>query len=155
MIKLIVFDLDGVFTDGKIYVISDGKHFKSYTGKDTYALKLLKEKGIKTGLLTAHDSPCLDGMIHLVPRMDYLSKGKYEKLGILDGWRKKEGLVWEEVGYIGDDLPDLPCIEKVGFSGCPADAIEAIKEKASYICKNRGGDGAVREFVEFILKKKL
>ena len=149
-IKFVVFDLDGVFTDGKIYIM-ENSHFKCYNAKDTYGLKLLRQNNIKTGLITAHDSKVLSNMEHIISRMDYISKGHYNKVDVLKDWLKKEKLSWEETAYIGDDLPDLPVIQKVGFSACPNNAINEIKKNVDLICKNKGGDGAVREFCEKII----
>ena len=151
-IKFVVFDLDGVFTDGKIYIM-EKTHFKCYNGKDTYGLKLLRENNIKTGLITAHDSEVLQNMEHIIDRMDYVSAGKYKKLYVLQEWLQKNNISLNETAYIGDDLPDLPVLEKVGFSACPSNAIDIIKNNVDYICNNKGGDGAVREFCEFILNK--
>ncbi len=150
-IKFVVFDLDGVFTDGKIYVSSTDT-FKCYNGKDSYALKLLNNKNILTGLITAHDTNLLKKMEHIYPRMNYVSAGNYDKLTVLDNWLAELKLSYEQVAYIGDDIPDIAIIEKVGFSACPADAVEEVKKVVKYVCKNKSGDGAVREFVSIILE---
>lgn len=153
-IKFVVFDLDGVFTDGKIYIM-ENSHFKCYNGKDTYGLKLLREKNIKTALITAHDSKVLQNMEHLIPRMDFVAAGHYKKIDVLNKWLNDMNISLHETAYIGDDLPDLPVLEKVGFSACPSNAINIIKENVDYICKNKGGDGAVREFCELIISKYI
>lgn len=152
-IKLVVFDLDGVFTNGKIYVTSNGTHIKCYNGKDTYGIKLLQSAGIQTGLITAHTADVLQHMEHIYNRMDMISSGSYEKLSILSDWKTNFKLTWDEIAYMGDDLPDLECIQAVGLSACPNDAVDTIKINASYICNNNGGNGAVREFCEKILNK--
>lgn len=149
-IKFVVFDLDGVFTDGKIYVL-ENQHMKCYNGKDTYALKLLLQNGYKTGLITAHDSTVLQNMEHIVTRMDYVSKGHYQKTEVLNNWLSELNFKYENVAYIGDDLPDLPILKLVGFSACPNNAVSIIKENVDYICREDGGNGSVREFVELIL----
>ncbi len=153
-IKFVVFDLDGVFTDGKIYIM-ENTHFKCYNGKDTFGLKLLRENNIKTGLITAHDSKVLQNMEHLIPRIDYLSAGHYKKITVLQEWLKENNFSLSETAYIGDDLPDLPVLEKVGFSACPSNAITEIKNTVDYLCKNRGGDGAVREFCDYIINNLI
>ena len=108
-ISSIIFDLDGVFTDGKIYIMDDS-HFKCYNGKDTYGLKLLRNNNIRTGLITAHNTPILENMEHIVSRMDYISKGHYNKLDIVQKWIDKEKLDWSNVAYIGDDIPDIAVV---------------------------------------------
>jgi len=124
---------------------------KCYNGKDTYALKLLLQNGYKTGLITAHDSTVLQNMEHIVTRMDYVSKGHYQKTEVLNNWLSELNFKYENVAYIGDDLPDLPILKLVGFSACPNNAVSIIKENVDYICREDGGNGSVREFVELIL----
>ena len=150
-IKLAIFDYDGVFTDGKIYVDENGIKTKCYNGKDSFGLKLLKEKGIKTALITADDSDCVRKATHVISRMDMTSIGKYEKLEVLNNWIKELNISYEEISYIGDDLFDIPVLEKVGLSGCPFDAIDEVKNVCNVICKKGAGEGCVREFIGYIL----
>lgn len=152
-IKFVVFDLDGVFTDGKIYATRDGQ-MKCYNGKDTYGIKLIRDKNVKTGLITAHNFDGLDMMNHIVDRMDYVCKGKYNKIDVLDDWLKKLGLTYNDVAYIGDDIPDIPVMSVVKFSACPNNAVNSVKEVSKYICRDKGGDGAVREFCEYLIDKE-
>ena len=149
-----VFDLDGVFTDGKIYVLKNSI-MKCYNGKDSYGLKLLRNKGIKTGLITSHDTPVVDNMSHIIDRMDYISKGSYTKIEILNQWIKELDINYDEVAYIGDDLNDMIIMSKVGLCACPLNAVQDIKNISSYICKNKSGDGAVREFCELLISKYI
>lgn len=153
-IKFVAFDLDGVFTDGKIYV-DDQKQLKCYNGKDSYGLKLLGDKNIKTGLITAHDTPLLKNMEHIYPRMDYISSGNYNKKEVLDGWKDQLNLEYNEIAYIGDDLPDKEILEIVGFSACPNDAHISIKNIVKFISRQKGGNGAVREFIDYIIENLL
>ena len=153
-IKFVCFDLDGVFTDGKIYV-DEYKHLKCYNGKDSYGLKLLKDKNIHTGLITAHETPLLKNMEHIISRMDYIYSGKYNKKEILDQWKEKLNIDYNEIAYIGDDLPDKEILEIVGFSACPNDAHNSIKKIVKFICKKNGGNGAVREFIDYIVENLL
>jgi 3-deoxy-D-manno-octulosonate 8-phosphate phosphatase (KDO 8-P phosphatase) len=154
-IKLVLFDLDGVFTDGKIYVSDNNQQIKCYNGKDTYGLSLLKNKNIKTGLITAHDTIIVDNMEHIVSRMDFISKGSYNKLDVFEKWKNELNLNYNEIAYIGDDLPDIDILNKVKVSACPNDAIQDVKNIVYYICKNNGGDGAVREFCNYIINNCL
>lgn len=153
-IKFVVFDLDGVFTDGKIYASESGQ-MKCYNGKDTYGLKLLKNKNIKLGLITAHDFSGLSSMCHIVDRMDYISKGKYDKLVVLKKWLTELNIDLNNVAYIGDDLPDIPILKSVKFSACPSNAVHQVIKSVDYVCKNKSGDGAVREFCEIILSSYI
>jgi len=87
--------------------------------------------------------------------MDDIIMGKYDKIMELMRLKIKYNLEFSEIAYIGDDLPDLPCIKKVGFSACPNDAVSDIKKNVDYICKKIGGDGAVREFVKYLINNNL
>jgi 3-deoxy-D-manno-octulosonate cytidylyltransferase len=154
-IKLVVFDLDGVFTDGKIYTDNNNTVFKSYNGKDSFALKLLKSKNIKTGLITADSMDVVKNMKHIHQRMDYVAADTFNKLPVLEQWMKQEQLDFSTVAYIGDDLPDIEILSKVRFSACPQDAVEEVRDVVNYVCKNKGGQGAVREFVNCLINSGL
>ena len=154
MIRFIVFDFDGVFTDGKFYFDNDDNVKKCYNAKDAYSLKLIKKYDIKCGIITNDKVISIEHAPHIFNRLDKVSLGSDKsKLDILDGWLDEYGFTYEDVAYIGDDLPDIPVLKQVAFSGCPIDAVTDVKEVSDYICKNRGGDGAVREFVDLIIKK--
>lgn len=154
-IKLVIFDLDGVFTDSKIYIDEKNNLTKCYNGKDSYALKLLIKRNIKTALITAHMTDCVKYMSHIVERMDYFVMGKYNKVSELYNLQEKFKLNLNEIAYIGDDLPDLECMKLVGFSACPIDAVNDVKNYVNYVCTKKGGDGAVREFVEYLINNNL
>ena len=94
-------------------------------------------------------------MYHIIKRMDYISKGSYTKIEILDNWMKELKINYNEIAYIGDDLNDREIISRVGFSACPSNAVEDIKHISDYICKNKSGDGAVREFSELLISRYI
>jgi YrbI family 3-deoxy-D-manno-octulosonate 8-phosphate phosphatase len=150
-IKLVVFDFDGVFSD-KIYVSCDNKFTKSYNSKDSYALKLLKDKGIKIGITTGCDKDIINNIDKIIGRVDFISQGDYKKIDKIKEWCEYLQIDLDNVAYIGDDLFDSDFMDLVGFSACPSDAIKECKDKSDYICFNKGGDGAVREFSEKILE---
>lgn len=169
-IKLVVFDFDGVFTDGKFYFhntinnntnntanINNSNNnitnvSKSYNGKDAYALKILKNNNIKSGIITNDKVVSIENAPHIFDRLDKVSLGSDKpKLDILNEWLNELEITYNNVAYIGDDLPDIPILEKVGFSACPNDAIKKVKSVCKYICENNGGNGAVREFVDLII----
>ena len=152
MIKLVVFDFDGVFSDGKFIFNDKNDVYKSYNATDAYSLKMLKNNNINCGIITNDKIISIENAPHIFNRLNKVSIGSDNpKLEILDQWIKEYNLTYAEVAYIGDDLPDIPILQKVGFSACPNDAVEDVKRISKYICKNKGGDGAVREFVEHIL----
>ena len=160
-IKFAIFDFDGVFTDGKCFFDNNNKIIKYYNIKDGMGISELKKNNIKTGLLSSYKSKFelqLNDNIsiqnlkeHL--NFDYFHIGKGNKLEILNNWLDENNIKYDEVAYIGDDINDLCILELVGLSGCPNNAIDECKEIVSYVCKKNGGEGCVREFIDYILKK--
>ena len=153
MIKFIVFDFDGVFSDSKFYFDKFNNITKTYNAKDAYALKILKEYNIKCGIITNDKIISIKHAPHIFDRLDKVSLGSDKpKLDILNEWLYEYGFTYQNVAYIGDDLPDIPILKKVGFSACPNDAVDEVKKNSQYICKNKGGDCVVREFVDLIIQ---
>jgi len=151
-IKYLVMDVDGTLTDGKIYMSSSGEAFKAFDIKDGYGIAdILPKYSIIPAIITARESQIV--------------LNRAEELGIshvYQGCRDKLSKLREicddelsTVAFIGDDLPDLEVMmavkEAKGLVGCPADAVEAVKSVADYVCEKSGGDGAVREFIEWLV----
>ena len=159
MIKFVVFDFDGVFTDGKCYFDSSNTIIKYYNIKDGMALSILKNNNIKTGLISSYNTNKniinkeIDNEIINHLNFDYKFIGKKNKIDILNEWLVILDLSYNNVAYIGDDINDIDIIKKVGLSACPSDAIEDCKNIVNYICQNKGGNGCIREFVDFIINK--
>ena len=148
--KLFVMDVDGTLTDGKIYMSSGGEIFKAFDVKDGCGIKnILKEKGIKTVIITGRNSEIVRNRAEEL-EIDYLYQNVGNKLMCLEHLAKEIPCSLEEVVYIGDDINDLACLEKVGFSCCPADAHDDVKNVVKYVAKLKGGQGAVRECIDFI-----
>lgn len=153
MIKLIVFDFDGVFSNSTFYFDNNDNIKKTYNAKDAYSLKIMKKYDIKSGIITNDKVISIEHAPHIFDRLDKVSLGSGEpKIEVLDRWINDYDISYNEVAYIGDDLPDISVLEKVGFSACPNDAVDNVKNVVKYICKNKGGEGAVREFVDLIIK---
>lgn len=159
MIKFVIFDFDGVFTNGKCYFDKDNNVIKRYDVKDGMALALLREHNIKTGLISAYNMKKKllftenDVNNEIIDHLgfDYRHVGGSNKMEVLNQWLTELNLSYNEIAYIGDDINDIPLLEKVGFSACPNDAINECKNIVDYVCEKKGGDGCVREFVELIL----
>jgi 4-hydroxy 2-oxovalerate aldolase len=151
MIKLVCIDFDGVFSD-KTYISSDKIITKSVNPKDTYGLKLLKNNNFKIGIVSACDSNIITNFSKIVSRIDFLSQGNYEKLDVIKKWCSELNIELSNVAYIGDDVFDSSFMNLIGFSACPCDSVKECLTAADYICKNKGGDGAVREFIEIIIE---
>lgn len=158
-IKFVVFDYDGVFSDGKCYFDKTGNVHKYYDVKDGMALGILKKSNIKIGLISSYKTNksilIQDKMAdaHLIDHLgfDYIFIGKGNKKLILESWLKEIGITMKEVAYIGDDINDIILQKEVGYSACPNDAVHECKNVVDYICNNKGGEGAVREFVDSIV----
>ena len=155
MIKIICFDFDGVFTNGKIYE-ENGCINKYYDVKDGMGLSLLREHEILTCLISNYKSQFQvkynNSIIIEHLKFDIISIGNNNKLETLNDILLKHNLNWDEVAYIGDDINDIQVMMKVGYSACPNDAVQECKNIVNYICNKKGGEGCVREFIDIILK---
>jgi arabinose-5-phosphate isomerase len=162
-IKLVIFDFDGVFTDGKCYFDTNSNIKKYYNIKDGMGLKILKDHEIKTGLISSYSTDKnillneLDVNKAIVSHLNFDFKyiGKEKKINILNTWLNELNISYENVAYIGDDINDIEILRLVKFSVCPADAVEECKQVVDYVCVNKGGDGCVREFVELIVSNNM
>lgn len=152
-IKCVLTDSDGVLTDGGMYYSENGDELKKFNTKDGMGFKLLREAGIITGIITGEN-------IELVRRraekmkVDEVFLGIQDKMKILDEICSKYNLDYEEIAYIGDDINDLEVIKTVGLGCTVNDGMQCVKEVAKLITNAKGGEGAVREIVEMILKAK-
>lgn len=152
-IKLFATDCDGVLTDSGMYYTDDGDVMKKFNTKDGMGFSLLKNQGILTAILTGENSKAvLKRAEKLQIKEVYL--GCKNKIEAMEKILSKYNLSFENVAYIGDDLNDLDLLKKVGFSFSVADAIEEVKSAVDYVTKCNGGNGAVREAIDYILHKK-
>lgn len=151
-IKLLILDVDGVMTDGKIYYGNFGDELKTFDVKDGFGIALLKRAGIETVIITAKKSK--------VARLRAKDLGirwvyeNYSKLKVFNKVLKKFRITKEEVCFIGDDLIDIPILKNTGLSVTVPQAVQEVKAVASYITKANAGCGAVREICELILKSQ-
>ena len=156
-------DVDGTLTDGKIYMGVDGEAFKAFDIKDGYALHtLLKEHGISPVIITARKSPMVEHRCKELGVTE-IHQGIMNKLDCLKGILEKYSSADQQydlsnVAYIGDDLLDLQCMRPIseagGIAGCPSNAVKEVIAACSYVAPNRGGEGAVREFAEYLINEK-
>ncbi len=152
-IELILSDVDGVLTDGSIIYNNQGIETKSFHVRDGLAIQLWKRAGYRFGLITSRTS-------HIVKvraaelGIDFLRQGSEDKLGKAMEVMAECGLSAERVCYIGDDLPDIPVMKRVGLAVAVADAEKEVRDRAAYVTRLPGGRGAVREVVELLLKAK-
>ncbi|PIE40637.1 MAG: phenylphosphate carboxylase subunit delta [Gammaproteobacteria bacterium] len=149
-VKIAVFDVDGVMTDGALYYSSKGDELKAFNVKDGLGIKLLQKHGIKTAIITGRSSELVNRRANELG-FDYWYQGREDKITALNELLSDIGMQLEDVGYMGDDLPDLPAIRHAGFGATVADGTQLVLKHADWISNHRGGHGAVREFCEFIL----
>jgi len=149
-IKMLVLDVDGVLTDGGMYVMSSSQA-KKFNVKDGLGITMAQEAGIIVGIISAsknHTIITTRANMLKIP-MKYVSVGRKDKLSVLSGWITKLGFGFDEVAYIGDDLTDIPVLKMVGHPACPADAVIKVKAVPEIqILDRKGGDACVREFID-------
>mgnify|MGYP001155849526 FL=1 len=153
-IKIVLNDVDGIWTDGKLnfFLTPDGKveEMKSFNALDGIAVMLLRSSGIKSGIITGRRHETTVSRARKL-RTDYFYQGFLTKTGPLEDVLKRENLSAEEVAFIGDDLTDLPLLERVGLAATVPNAVPAVKEAAHYVTQRKGGDGAYRELVDLLV----
>ncbi len=150
-IKLAVFDIDGIMTDGRLYFTSLGDEIKAFNVKDGLGLKLLRDSGVDVAIITGRTSELVKRRANDL-KIEKLVQGREDKKAALLELLKNEGLTAEQVAYMGDDLPDLAAIRHVGLGVTVSDALPIVKQHADYITESKGGDGAVREFCEWVMQ---
>lgn len=150
-IKVIGFDVDGVFTDGSLYINEEGESFKKFSALDGLGVKLAEQFGIQVVIISARESVAVHKRFaHLGIRE--VHTGAKDKLAKAQELADKLGFsIEEEFAYIGDDSPDVAVLEKAALSACPPNAHYSVKSLIHYITEKAGGSGAAREFVDLIL----
>ena len=150
-VRLAVFDVDGVLTDGKLYFLPDGSEFKTFNTLDGHGIKMLMASGVRTAIITGRSSPVVERRAKNLG-ITHLFQGREDKLVALDELLAELGLGYEEVAYLGDDLPDLPAIRRAGLGMAVPSADPFVRQHADGVTQARGGEGAAREFCELILR---
>ena len=149
-IRLVLFDVDGVLTDGSLHIGSDGEVVKSFNAKDGVAVALLRAHGIRSGIISGKASPALDYRARQL-KLDLVVTGCHDKLSAYTDLKSDHGLADEQIVFVGDDVIDLPVIQQVGISYAPADAHSLVLRQASHITRASGGQGVAREVAEHLL----
>ncbi|MFA9374139.1 KdsC family phosphatase [Poseidonibacter sp.] len=153
MIKLIVLDVDGTLTDGKITYTNNGDEIKSFDVADGLAIATWTKKlGKKAAIITGRNSLIVERRANDL-KIEHLHQGIHNKDEVLQSILDEEGITWDEVAAIGDDLNDYKMLKKAGLSFTPKNGTEVLKEFVDVVCQNQGGSGAVREMIEIICKK--
>lgn len=152
-IELLLLDVDGVMTDGRIIWDANGTEIKFFNVKDGHGIKLVQRAGVQVGIITGRISPVVDLRAKELG-IDILYQGSLRKQESYDDIKLKTGLQDHQIAFMGDDVIDVPVMRRVGFSAAPADALKDVKVIVDYVAEARGGWGAVRELCDLILKGK-
>lgn len=152
-IRLVISDIDGVWTDGKIIYSGDNNEIKEFNVRDGLGAKLLQRAGIALALLTSRQSPALARRARELG-IEEVHQGSSNKLDSCERILRKLDLRFEQVLYLGDDLPDLAPMLRAGLSAAPADAASEVRAAAAWKLERRGGTGAFREAVECLLRER-
>ena len=152
-IKLMVFDVDGVMTNNSLIFDENGVEYKRFNVKDGQGIELLHKAGIIPAIISKRNNGTIAHRAKVLGITEF-HIGAQNKIEIMDEIASKHGLSYDEISYMGDDLPDICVLEKVGLACCPSDAVDEVKDICKFISSKKGGEGSVRELCEFILKSQ-
>ena len=151
LIKTFIFDVDGVLTDGKVLVTSEGEMYRALDTKDGYAIKCALMHDYKIVIISGGTNEGIRNRFKALGVYDiYL--GSLNKMDAYQDLIDNYSLKPEEILYVGDDIPDIPVMEKVGVCCCPSDAVSDVKEIVDYVSHKKGGEGCIREIIEQVLR---
>ncbi len=152
MIKMIVMDVDGTLTDGKIYIGNDGECMKVFCAHDAVGVRMLKDFNITPVIITGRESNIVKIRANEMNiNSSFVFQGITNKLDKLKEIIRENNLEFENIAYIGDDINDLECFEVCGFTACPNNAVDIIKNKSKYVSNYCSGEGVVRDVIEYII----
>jgi 3-deoxy-D-manno-octulosonate 8-phosphate phosphatase (KDO 8-P phosphatase) len=149
-LHLMLFDVDGILTDGRLYFGHAGEIMKVFHVRDGHGLKMLAESGVEIGLLTTRSSPMVEARAAELG-IALVRQGEGDKRAAFERLLAQRGHSPLEAGYMGDDVMDLPVLIRCGFAATVPDAPEAVRDRVQYVCSAGGGQGAVREVCEVLL----
>lgn len=150
-IRLFATDVDGVLTDAGMYYSESGDEWKKFNTRDGMGIKLLQRAGLITAIVTQERTKLVARRAERLA-IPELHQGAMDKLTVIREMAARYAITLQEVAYIGDDVNDIEALRAVGFSSAPADGLPDVLQVVDYVCKKKGGEGAVREIVEMILQ---
>jgi 3-deoxy-D-manno-octulosonate 8-phosphate phosphatase (KDO 8-P phosphatase) len=150
-IKLVIFDVDGVLTDGRLYVMENGDEIKAFHSRDGHGMKMLHQSGVQIGIITGRTSGIVGHRMEELG-IDHVYQGQRDKVPAFIDLTEKLGLSTDEVAYVGDDVVDLPVMRRVGLAIAVQDAHDFVKKHAHWQTPNTGGRGAARDVCELIME---
>jgi 3-deoxy-D-manno-octulosonate 8-phosphate phosphatase (KDO 8-P phosphatase) len=149
-IRLLAFDIDGVFTDGRIYLSDDGVESKAFCTQDGYGIRQMLKAGVHVAVISGRKSRATNNRMRELGVTNVIL-GCADKVSAFDRLRSTLHVEWSQCAYAGDDIPDLPLLRKVGFSIAVANSVDDLRRECDYTTAAAGGHGAVREICELIL----
>ena len=152
-IKLLLMDCDGVLTDGRLWLTDDGDEQKSFNTHDGLGLSLLHRAGLKSGIITGRSSRAVARRAQELG-VEFVIQGNPDKTAAFEQLLQQAGVDENEVAFVGDDLPDIPIMNRAELAVAVADAVAETRSVAHYVTRAKGGRGAVREVIEIILKSQ-
>jgi YrbI family 3-deoxy-D-manno-octulosonate 8-phosphate phosphatase len=152
-IAMVITDMDGVLTDSGVYVGPEGELAKKFSTRDGMGFALLRKAGIEAAIMTSEASRFANARAAKL-KVSRVLTGVKDKGEALEKLLKGDDLTADQVAFIGDDVNDLPILDKVGLAACPSNAVDTVKRRVHYICKAPGGGGCVRELIDLILARK-
>ncbi len=152
-IRAIVLDVDGVLTDGGVWWGPNGEEWKRFSFADIMGVSLARKAGLTVALISGEDSPLVDRFAMKMGLVD-VEKGCKDKAGAVRAFAERRGFALAEICFMGDDVNDLEALGFVGTSAAPANAVPPARQSASFVSKKDGGNGAVRELVDAVLKAR-
>ena len=151
MIRILFTDVDGSLTDGKIIIASDGTETKNFSVKDGIGIIKAKKLGMIIAIITGRSSKCVTIRASEL-QIDEVRQGVSDKVAEMDKILEKYGLSYNEAAFFGDDINDIPSMQKCQVSGSPSDAEKEVLDVVSYISSRKGGEGAARDFIEHLIE---
>lgn len=152
-IKFLLLDVDGILTDGRIFIDCNGNESKAFHIHDGHGIYLLKKAGFDVGIISGRYSKSVEYRAKEL-KIEEVHLGIHDKVGVYIDIKSRHNLTDGEFAFMGDDLIDIPLLKIIGFSATASDAIDEVKEVSDMVTRRRGGEGAVREVIDFILKMK-
>jgi 3-deoxy-D-manno-octulosonate 8-phosphate phosphatase (KDO 8-P phosphatase) len=152
-IKMVIFDVDGVLTDGRLFIGDDGQEYKAFNSKDGHGMRMLQDDGVLIGIITGRTSEVVKIRMAGLG-VEHVYQGRREKVPAYLELKQATGLADNEVAYVGDDVVDLPVMKQVALAIAVQDAHSLVKQHAHWITPSKGGCGAARDVCELILQAR-
>lgn len=150
-IRMVIFDVDGVLTDGSLFIGDDGEEYKAFNSRDGHGMKMLQATGVEIGIITGRTSQVVRHRMESLG-IRHVYQGQQEKLPAFEELLQRQGLSAEQVAYVGDDVVDLPLLIRAGLAIAVQDAHALVKQHSHWITPSSGGHAAARDVCELIMR---